>query len=160
MGAVISGNLVDGAAIGISIANFNEGGRLATCTGNLIRNLRTRGPYPADAPGFGMGISVEADTVVSNNVVEGAPLFGLKLGWGPYLRDVSATGNVLRDCGTGIGVSVVEGSGKALIASNLISNTARGAIVGFRWSEAVTADLARDPDRAPAHLSLSANMAG
>ena len=159
-GAVISGNLVDGAAIGISIANFNEGGRLATCTGNLIRNLRSTGPYPADEPGFGMGISVEADTVVSNNIVEGAPLFGLKLGWGPYLRDVSATGNVLRDCGTGIGVSVVEGCGRALIASNLISDAKAGAIVGYRWSEAVTADLAKYPESAPAHLSLSANMAG
>lgn len=159
-GAVISGNLVDGAAIGISIANFNEGGRLATCTGNLIRNLRATGPYPADEPGFGMGISVEADTVVANNVVEGAPLFGLNLGWGPYLRDVAATGNVLRDCGTGIGVSVVAGCGKAMIASNLISNARRGAIVGYRWSEAVTADLAKNPESAPAHLSLSANMAG
>jgi uncharacterized secreted repeat protein (TIGR03808 family) len=159
-GAVISDNIVDGAAIGISVANFNEGGRLALCTGNLIRNLRTRGPYPADAPGFGMGISVEADTVVSNNVVENAPLFGLKLGWGPYLRDVAATGNVLRRCGTGIAVSVVEGAGRTLIASNLISDPAVGAILGYRWSEAVTADLARDPGSAPAHLSLSANMAG
>lgn len=158
-GAVISGNLVDGAAIGVSIANFNEGGRLAVCTGNLIRNLRTTGPYPADAPGFGMGISVEADTVVSNNVIEGAPLFGLKLGWGPYLRNVSATGNVLRDCGTGIGVTVVEGAGKAIIASNLISDTGGGAIVGYRWSEAATADLVRDPGSAPPHLLLSANTA-
>lgn len=159
-GAVIAGNVVDGAAIGISVANFNEGGRLALCTSNLIRNLRSLGPYPADAPGFGMGISVEADTVVSNNVIENAPLFGLKLGWGPYLRDVAATGNVLRRCGVGIAVSMVEGAGKALIASNLISDPAAGAIVGYRWSEAVTTDLARDPGSAPAHLSLSANMAG
>ena len=106
-----------------------------------------------------MGISVEADTVVSNNVVEGAPLFGLKLGWGPYLRDVSATGNVLRDCGVGIGVSVVEGSGPTVIASNVISGSADGAIVGYRWSDAGTGDLALDPAGAPAHLTISGNAA-
>lgn len=158
-GAVIEGNIVDGACIGISVANFNEGGRLSVCSGNLIRNLRTRGPYPADSPGFGMGISVEADTVVSNNVIEGAPLFGIKLGWGPYLRDVAATGNVIRDCRVGIAVSAVEGSGSALIAQNVISGSTAGAIIGYRWAEAVTGDLARDEGSAPSHVSLAANFA-
>ena len=32
-GAVISANVVDGATNGISVVNFNEGGRLATVTG-------------------------------------------------------------------------------------------------------------------------------
>ncbi|BDA86018.1 Tat protein [Aureimonas sp. SA4125] len=156
-GAVISGNLVDGAAIGISIANFNEGGRLAVCTGNLVRNLRTKGPYPADAPGFGMGISVEADTVVSNNVVENAPLYGLKLGWGPYLRNVSATGNVFRLCPVGIAVTVVEGAGTAVLSGNVISGADRGAILGYRWSEAVTGDLAAEGARPPDHLTIAGN---
>jgi uncharacterized secreted repeat protein (TIGR03808 family) len=158
-GAVISGNIVDGAAIGISIANFNEGGRLAVCTGNLVRNLRTKGPYPADAPGFGMGISVEADTVVSHNVVEGAPLYGIKLGWGPYLRDVAATGNVLRDCPVGIAVTVVEGAGKTVISGNVISGAESGAILGYRWSEVATGDLATGGSRAPAHLTIAGNAA-
>ncbi len=61
-GAVVSGNIVDGAANGISIVNFDKGGRMAVCSGNVVRNLSTEGPYPADAPGFGVGITVEADT--------------------------------------------------------------------------------------------------
>ena len=39
-GAVIANNTVDGAAIGISVTNFNEGGRLAVVQGNIIRNLK------------------------------------------------------------------------------------------------------------------------
>src|SRR5690606_37354479 len=103
-GAVISSNLVDGATTGISIANFLEGGRLAVCSGNLIRNLSAVGPYPPQISGFGIGIAAEADTTVTGNVIEGAPRFGLLLGWGPYLRDVIAMQNVIRDSGTGIGV--------------------------------------------------------
>ncbi len=38
-GAVIANNTIDGAAIGIAVTNFNEGGRLAVVQGNLIRNL-------------------------------------------------------------------------------------------------------------------------
>ena len=62
-GAVISNNIVDGAANGISIVNFNEGGRMGVCSGNIVRNLSTSGPYTADPPGFGVGIGVEADTI-------------------------------------------------------------------------------------------------
>ncbi|RUW60742.1 TIGR03808 family TAT-translocated repetitive protein, partial [Mesorhizobium sp. M2A.F.Ca.ET.067.02.1.1] len=87
-GAILSNNLVDGAANGISIVNFNEGGRMAVCSNNIVRNLTTVGPYTADPPGFGVGISAEADTTVSGNVVENAPLYGMQLGWGPYLRNV------------------------------------------------------------------------
>jgi putative cofactor-binding repeat protein len=36
---VIASNLIDGGTVGISVANFNEGGRLAAVTGNIIRNL-------------------------------------------------------------------------------------------------------------------------
>ena len=122
-GAVINGNIVDGAANGISIVNFDKGGRMAVCSGNIVRNLSTKGPYPANAPGFGVGITVEADTAVNGNVVENAPLYGLKIGWGPYMRNVVATGNVIRKAGTGIAVTVVEGAGSAVISDNVISET-------------------------------------
>jgi uncharacterized secreted repeat protein (TIGR03808 family) len=79
-GAIISGNIVDGAANGISMANFNEGGRMGVCSNNIVRNLSTEGPYPADAPDFGVGITVEADTAVTGNMVEHAPLYGMKIG--------------------------------------------------------------------------------
>ena len=56
-GAVIASNLIDGGTVGISVANFNEGGRLAAVSGNIIRNLTTQGPYPAEYAGFGIGIA-------------------------------------------------------------------------------------------------------
>jgi len=157
-GAIIANNVVDGAAHGISIANSNEDGRMAVCTGNLVRNIYTKGPYPPQAPGFGTGIWVEAETAVTGNVIERAPLFGLALGWGPFLRNVSATGNIIRNAGVGIAVTVVEGAGKAVISNNIISDTPRGAIVGFRWSDRVTKDLAITGAKDWPHLSLSNNL--
>ena len=101
-GAVIANNLVDKAAMGISVTNFNEGGRLAVVQGNLIRNLFFR----KDADVRGIGIGVEADSVVTGNVIEGAPGYGIVIGWGRYLRDVSVTDNLIRNAHIGIGVSV------------------------------------------------------
>src|ERR1700722_16283885 len=43
-GDVISNNTVDGAALGVSVCNFNEGGRLAVVQGNIIRNLLPKRP--------------------------------------------------------------------------------------------------------------------
>ena len=159
-GAVINGNVVDGAANGISVVNFNEGGRLATVTGNVVRNLSTTGPYPADPPGFGVGITVEADTALTGNVVENAPLYGIKLGWGPFLRNVTATGNVVRQAATGIAVSVVEGSGTAVVSNNVIDGATAGAVVGYRWSEAVTGDLTLPDARQFGHLQVTGNRVG
>ncbi|MDN2566380.1 TIGR03808 family TAT-translocated repetitive protein [Aquibium sp. A9E412] len=157
-GAVISGNIVDGGANGISVVNFNDGGRMATVSGNLVRNLSTEGPYPADPPGFGVGITVEADTAVTGNVVENAPLYGLKLGWGPFMRNVVATGNVVRGAPTGIAVSVVEGTGAAVVADNVIDGAARGAVVGYRWIEAATDDLAAGGRHTARHLTVAGNQ--
>lgn len=156
-GAAITGNLVDGAANGISVVNFDRGGRLATVTGNIVRNLRRDGPYPADAPGFGAGISVEADTAVTGNLVEGAPLWGIGIGWGPYLRDVAVTGNVVRASRIGVAVSVVDGAGAALITDNLIAGASAGAIVGHRWAEPATGDLAVDGAAGYGHLTVERN---
>jgi len=159
-GAVISNNIVDGAANGISIVNFNEGGRAAICSGNLVRNLSTTGPYPADAPGFGVGIGVEADTSVTGNMIENAPLFGIKIGWGPYMRNVVATSNVIRESPTGIAVTVVDGAGPAVISDNVISGTTKGAVVGYRWSDAATGDMASLGRSGYAHLTVERNQAG
>jgi len=141
-GAMIANNIIDGAATGISVSNFREGGRLAVVSGNMIRNLTGKGPYPADAPGFGTGIAIEADAAVTGNVIDGAPLFGMLVGWGPYLRDVTATSNLIRNAPLGIAVSVAEGAGSAVISDNMISGATKGAVVGMRWSEPATGDLA------------------
>jgi uncharacterized secreted repeat protein (TIGR03808 family) len=157
-GAVIANNTVDGAVVGISVTNFNEGGRLAVVQGNLIRNLGSRRP-PGTNPndGAGVGIDVEADSVVTGNVIENAPNIGIAAGWGPFLRDVAISGNVIRGTGYGITVSVAPGAGAAVIADNLISDAKRGAIVGMEWKKAVTGDLAKDGAARYAQLSIGGN---
>jgi uncharacterized secreted repeat protein (TIGR03808 family) len=157
-GAIIASNSVDGAAIGVSVTNFNEGGRLAVVQGNIIRNLKPQRP-PGTDPGdsAGVGISVEADTVVAGNVIENAPLAGIMLGWGRYLRDVAATGNVVRKADIGIAVSVTPGSASTLVANNVITDSRRGAIVGMAGAKAVTADLAQGGAESYAHLTISGN---
>jgi uncharacterized secreted repeat protein (TIGR03808 family) len=158
-GALIANNTIDGAAIGVSVTNFNEGGRLAVVQGNIIRNLlaqRPPGTDPGDAAG--VGISVEADTAVTGNVVENAPTAGIMLGWGHYLRDIAVTGNVVRKADIGIAVSVVPGAGTALIANNVIAETRRGAIIGMARSKPVTGDLSKGGVEQYAHLAVSGNQ--
>jgi uncharacterized secreted repeat protein (TIGR03808 family) len=154
---MIANNIVDGAATGISVVNFNEGGHLAVVSNNIVRNLTGKGPYTPEAPGFGTGIAIEADVAASGNVIEGAPLFGMQVGWGPYLRDVAATGNVIRQAPVGIAVTVVEGAGSAVISDNVISGAEHGAVIGMRWAEPVTDDLALNGARGYPHLIVERN---
>ncbi|MDP9812532.1 putative secreted repeat protein (TIGR03808 family) [Rhizobium tibeticum] len=140
-GAVVSDNIVDGAANGISIANFDEGGRLASVTGNVVRNLTLKGPYEHEV-GFGIGIAAEADTLVCGNVIEGAPRWGLQLGWGPYLRNLVVTGNIIRKAPVGCAVSVAKGAGTAVITDNVFQETPDGAVLGFEWDKKVSGELA------------------
>jgi len=129
-GAMIANNIVDTAATGISVTNFNQGGRIAVVAGNIVRNLSD------------IGISVEADTAANGNVIDGATRIGMLIGWGPYMRDVTATGNVIRRAPLGIGVSVADGAGSAVISDNLIAGADQGAIVGMRWDKPASGDLA------------------
>jgi len=157
-GALIANNVVDGAALGISVTNFNQGGRLAVVQGNLIRNLvgrRPPGTDPNDSAGIGIG--VEADTAVTGNVVENAANAGIAAGWGAYLRDVAVTSNVIRRADFGITVSVAPGAGAAVIADNMISDVRSGAIVGMEWKKPVTGDLAKDGAARYAQLSIGGN---
>jgi uncharacterized secreted repeat protein (TIGR03808 family) len=157
-GAVIAGNTVDGAAIGISVCNFNEGGRLAVVQGNIIRNLLAKRPIgTAPDDDAGIGIYVEADTSVTGNVIENAPSFGIVAGWGKYLRDVAITGNVIRNALAGIGVSVVPGAGTALVNNNMISETPRGAVVGLDHAKAVTTDLSLEGAQRFAQVMVDGN---
>jgi uncharacterized secreted repeat protein (TIGR03808 family) len=156
--AVIAGNTVDGAALGVSVCNFNEGGRIAVVQGNIIRNLlpkRPIGTVPDDDAGI--GIYVEADSSVTGNVIENAPAFGIVAGWGKYLRDVAITGNVIRKAFAGIGVSVVAGAGTALVNNNMISETPRGAVVGLDHARAITTDLSAEGAQRFAQVVIGAN---
>ncbi len=154
-GAVIADNMVDGAAFGVSVTNFNDGGRLAVVQGNVIRNLLARRPQGGD-DFAGVGISVEADTAVTGNVIDGAPFMGISLGYGQYLRDVTVSGNVVRTAGIGIGVSVSPGAGDAAITGNLIA-AKRGAIVGMDLGKPATADLATDGAQRYPQLTIANN---
>ncbi len=159
-GAVIASNTVDGAALGVSVCNFNEGGRLAVVQGNIIRNLLAKRPIGTkpDDDG-GIGIYVEADTSVSGNVIENAPSFGIVAGWGTYLRDVAITGNVIRNAFVGVGVSVTSGAGTALVNNNVISDTPRGAVVGLDHARPITPDLTTDGAPRFTQVAVGANAA-
>lgn len=156
--AVIANNTVDGAAVGVSVCNFNEGGRIAVVQGNVIRNLIPKRPIgTAPDDDAGVGIYVEADTSVTGNVIENAPSYGIVAGWGKYLRDVVISGNVIRKALAGVGVSVVPGAGTALVNNNMISETPRGAVVGLDHARAVTADLSADGAQRFAQVVVGGN---
>ncbi len=155
-GALIASNLIDGAASGISVSNFNEGGRLAVIQGNLVRNLKRREHEPVDKRGE--GISVEADAAVTGNTIEGAPTAGLVIGWGPYMRNVVATSNVIRKARVGIVITRDPAAGACLVAQNLISGATDGAIRLMENGKLVGDDLVRGAWPA-ARLAVSGNVA-
>ena len=156
--AVIANNIVDGAAVGVSVCNFNEGGRIAVVQGNIIRNLIPKRPIgTAPDDDAGVGIYIEADSSVTGNVIENAPSYGIVAGWGKYLRDVAITGNVIRKALAGVGVSIVPGAGTALVNNNMISETPRGAVVGLDHARAVTPDLSADGAQRFAQVVLGGN---
>ncbi|WP_213736689.1 TIGR03808 family TAT-translocated repetitive protein [Bradyrhizobium sp. dw_411] len=157
-GAVIANNTVDGAALGVSVCNFNEGGSLAVVQGNIIRNLLPKRPIgTAPDDDAGIGIYVEADTSVSGNVIENAPSFGIVAGWGKYLRDVVISGNVIRKAFVGVGVSVTPGAGTALVNNNMISETPRGAVVGLDHIRPITPDLCAEGAQRFAQVVVGTN---
>ncbi|WP_119392681.1 TIGR03808 family TAT-translocated repetitive protein [Taklimakanibacter lacteus] len=152
-GAVVSGNLVETAATGISITNFNEGGRLAVCANNVIRDITGGGSQPDKR---GLGIGVEADTIVTGNVVEAVSHVGITAGWGAYARNILITGNLVRQCPTAITLSVSKGAGAMTISGNMIAQSPQG-IIGMDYTNAVTGDLALGDAIVPANLKVSGN---
>ncbi len=154
-GAVIANNIVDGASVGISVTNFNEGGRLATVSGNLLRNLHRTSASGEDQ---GIGISVEADTAVTGNVIEAAERIGIQAGWGSFRRDVSVTGNIVRQAPIGIALSSDPAGGAVLVAQNLISGASEGGIRMMDHHTALGADLAHEAAPAGTRLAISGNV--
>ena len=153
-GAVVSNNLIEKAGMGISITNFNDGGRLAVCANNIVRDMLGARSNPDTRA---IGIAVEADASVTGNIVENAAHGGLWLGWGPYLRNISATGNIVRNCKTAITLSMYDGAGNGLVANNIISG-ARSAIVGMDHENPVTGDLARPGAKIPVQFIITGNQ--
>ncbi|MGD9667708.1 MAG: TIGR03808 family TAT-translocated repetitive protein [Hyphomicrobiaceae bacterium] len=156
-GAVIAGNIVDDAAAGISVTNFDVGGRLAVVQGNLVRNLKRREHEQTDKRGE--GISVEADASVTGNTIENAPSAGIVIGWGRHMRDVIATGNLIRDARVGIAVSSDAAAGACLITANMISRTREGAIRAMDLGRLHGPDLAREAVATSGRVIIENNMA-
>ena len=147
-GSIIADNIIDGAATGISITNLDTGGHLATCTGNIVRNIAPKSVVNPDTTP--VGIFAEAETVVDGNVVENVPGIGILAGYGPFVRNVVISDNVVADVKAGIGVSVVQDAtvGRVVVSGNLISGAERD-IVGMEWEAVVSNDLAADQSRYP-----------
>ena len=154
-GAVVSNNLIEDVAFGISITNFNEGGRLAVCANNLVRKVKGGGSLPQTSA---VGIAAEADAQVTGNVVEDAADAGVNLGWGQYCRNLSATGNTIRNCGRGIAFSVSEGAGPVMITGNRVVGARTANIQGMNYDEAVTGDLALAGVAIPGKSMLAGNL--
>lgn len=155
-GALIAQNLVDTAATGIAVTNFNEGGRLAVVQGNLVRNLFRREHEPVDKRGE--GITVEADAAVTGNTIEGAATAGLAIGWGAYMRNVSATGNVIRETAVGIIISADKDAGACLVSGNMISGSRNGAIRAMDHGRVMGPDLSTTTTQT-GRVSIFGNLA-
>lgn len=131
VGNVVADNFVDWCGQGISVANFMSGARNAAITGNVIRNCRTLSPSRGLPDIRGIGINVEADTVVSGNTVECAQRFGIIAGAGTYSRNLIVTDNVIRSTPVGIvaseqtsaGTPTGSQAGHTLISNNMVQVT-------------------------------------
>ncbi len=154
-GSVISNNVIDGAATGISVTNLDSGGHLAVVSGNIVRNITARSEVNPDTRP--VGIFAEAETIVSDNVVENVPGVGILAGWGSFLRNVSVTDNVLYAVQIGIAVSVAEQPGPVRVAGNLISDPLDHGIIGMAWLDIASDDLVRDAAKYP-HVTLEDNV--
>ncbi|MEM8743379.1 MAG: TIGR03808 family TAT-translocated repetitive protein [Pseudomonadota bacterium] len=151
-GTIIANNLVDKAATGISITNFNDGGRMAVAQGNLIRNLFLRGGER------GIGISVEADAIVTGNLVEGAPGGGIMIGWGKYQRDINVTGNLIRQARIGIGVSTTPEAGYAYITNNMVTGASDGGVRAMDHAKPLGPDLAKSSSESFRNIAVFGNV--
>jgi uncharacterized secreted repeat protein (TIGR03808 family) len=154
-GAVVANNMLTDVAFGISITNLDVGGRLASVTGNLIRNAKGG---TADGVKVGGAIHAEADTLVANNVIENAKDFGINLGWGAYARNLSAHSNLIRNSHRPISASVTQGSGTISISNNRIEGAKGPAILGMDHDKVVSEDLSKDGVTVPPNLTISSNV--
>ncbi|KPF65539.1 hypothetical protein IP69_17750 [Bosea sp. AAP35] len=159
-GAIVANNIVEDCAQGANITNLDHGGRLSVFANNIIRNAR-KGLYPGvKEPIGGMGVHIEAEATVTGNVIEDASDIGISLGWSWGMRNLVATGNMVRRTGIGISVSLVPKQRNVVISGNVIAEASRGAVVGTEYGKAVTGDLTRTPDARATGIRVEGNAAG
>ncbi|CAD5300192.1 Twin-arg-translocated uncharacterized repeat-containing protein [Bosea sp. 62] len=159
-GAIIANNLIEDCAQGASVTNLDHGGRLAVVANNIIRNAQKGLAPKGKEPVGGSGLHVEAEAAVTGNVIENASDVGITLGWSWAMRNLVATGNVIRRTGIGISVSLVPKERNALIANNVISEAKLGAVVGTEFGKVVTGDLTKGEDKRAAGIRIEGNSVG
>lgn len=159
-GAIIANNLVEDCAQGANITNLDHGGRLSVFANNIIRNAQKGLAPKGKVPVGGIGVHVEAEAAVTGNVIENASETGISLGWSWGMRNLVATGNMVRKTGIGISVSLVPKERNALIANNVISDATRGAVIGTEYGKAVTGDLTKGVDARAAGVRVENNAVG
>lgn len=159
-GAVITGNLIEDCAAGLNVTNLDHGGRLAIVANNMVRRARKGFAPKGTEPVGGMGVHVEAEATVTGNVVEDASDIGISLGWSWGMRNLVATGNMVRRTGIGISVSLVPKQRNALIANNLIADATQGAVVGTEYGKPVTGDLTKAPEARASGVRVENNAVG
>ena len=155
-GTVIANNVVNGAATGIEVTNFEQGGRLAVVQGNLIRNLFRREHEKVDTRGI--AIAVEADTTVTGNTMENAPTAGLYIGWGRWMRNVAASNNIMRNTRIGIAVSSFGHQESVLLNANVIQHAEAGGIRLMDHHRPVGKPLESRPTTGRHGVQLAANL--
>ncbi|CAH1653043.1 conserved exported hypothetical protein [Hyphomicrobiales bacterium] len=156
-GTIMANNLVEDCAQGANITNLDHGGRLAVFANNIVRNARHGLAPNGKEPIGGIGVHVEAEAAVTGNVIEGASDIGISLGWSWGMRNLAATGNIVRKAGIGIAISLVPKERNAVIANNVIDEARLGAIVGTEYGKPVTGDLSKAPDAKAAGIRIENN---
>ncbi|MGG6897913.1 TIGR03808 family TAT-translocated repetitive protein [Rhizobium sp. BR 315] len=151
-GGIISGNNIDTAGLGISVANsglYGDGiaDRCVVSNNNIINITNNAIPYPDGSTSLttGRGITVETDTIVTNNVISLTVGAAIGLGVNDAAKDIMATGNLINNCPMGIAYSTNNSASSILVSSNVvrgyrdISNVAdpnypiSGAIVSYSF---------------------------
>ena len=127
--------------------------------GTAVKALSSRSAIVTQNQFGRCGTAVAADGIalVSGNIVKDAKEFGLKLGRGDGEGRILAQGNLLENCGVGIGVAA---SGDDIFASlNLIHGSKNGSIRAFDGEKLVGPDLARESTEVYLNLTIAGNVA-
>lgn len=126
-GCVVSGNTIDTAGLGISVANaglYNDGSaRRCIVSNNVINNMVINDISDPGQPAsktVGKGISVEVDADVMGNVIQNTKGSAISLGTNDATRNVMAVGNLMMGCPMGIGYSANGAASTVLISSNVV----------------------------------------
>lgn len=151
-GVLISNNLIDKAATGISLKALSGSGSTATVQGNHVLNLTKRQEIG------GIGIFIEAEAIVTGNKIDTADFVGLLLGWGRNLGNVSANANFISNAHIGIGISADSEAGYVAVMNNMITGSREGAIRAMDRGKPLGPDLSRQSAESYRNMAIFTNI--